>query len=135
MTDLAPSGAFETIPNLRILVDGKHRGTIDTRDWERWEPETPLTNWWWITCLLDDGSWVEDSCSIELKGATLEELEERTRRAVEALIALKHPEVKFEALKTPIADDIPDDAGEGSTSMLFGTVDRLVCAALEGVMG
>lgn len=132
--DLLAAGRFASIPNLRILVDGRPRGIIETRDYERWEADGTYSNWWWITLRRDDGIWVEGSATEEFVAPTMEELEAKTRKVVDVLLARKGTTLTFEAIK---GDELPErelppeggeDPEDGSTSEVFAQVDALVCS-------
>lgn len=129
------SGAFKNLPNLRIHWDHVPIGTIETRDYEQWDPAGPLTNWWWITLRRDDGIWVEGSTSLELAADSKEALEVRTDAAIKLLLAAQHPHLSFTTLPGPLNEPEPPEAEDGDTSTMFMAVDALCVAAIREVMG
>ncbi|HYE79954.1 MAG TPA: hypothetical protein VEI97_18385, partial [bacterium] len=127
------TGHFDSLPNLRVLVDGQPRGVIETRDYDRLDPTGPVGNWWWVTLRRDDGVWVEGSVSQELVADSVEELEAKTRRVIEALLANRTGTLSFEPIPGPIpARELPPDDGpepeDAETSELFRAVDEVVSA-------
>jgi len=128
------SGTFADLPNLRILVDYVPRGTIETRDYEQWDPEGPFTNWWWLTLQRDDGVWVEDSCQIELAADSVEALQLKTAATIKALLAATHAHYSFTAMPGPFEEPEPPDAEDGATSVAFAEIDNLCGAAIRQVM-
>ena len=136
MDNLEPmSGVLSDLPNLTVFVDSAPRGTIEARDWERWNVDMEYTNWWWMTLQRDDGVWVEDSTRVELAAPSLEQLIEMTRQAIDLLLGMKHPTIRFEAARDVTAGEDPPDVEDGETSALFRQVDELVSKALLAAGG
>lgn len=127
------SGYFSKLPNLLIKIGGEVRGAIETRDWERWAPDAPYTNWWWITLRRDDGVWVEGSCSEELSAQSLEGLEAATADAIARLQAVGGV-LTFEKLQGNYEDPEPPEAEDGDTSELFRQVDQLCTRAIRSAL-
>ena len=128
------AGHFETLPNLDIVIDGKRRGYVDVRDFERWDSEGGLSNWWWVTLRRDDGVWIEGSVSEELTAGSVDQLQAMTRTAIQVLTDSRaEGNISFYPTKKPFTDPDPEPEDDPH-SILFQQVDALLSAAVRHAM-